>query len=59
MEPPHSPCVSICQLDFDDVCIGCGRTKEEIMQWAAASPARQWEIVENALERLADTEQSC
>lgn len=29
----RSPCVSICALDVDDVCIGCFRTGMEIARW--------------------------
>ena len=28
-----SPCVSICALNDDDVCVGCYRTAEEIRNW--------------------------
>ncbi|HLX70834.1 MAG TPA: DUF1289 domain-containing protein [Verrucomicrobiae bacterium] len=28
-----SPCVNICQLDSQDVCIGCFRTRDEIARW--------------------------
>jgi uncharacterized protein len=28
-----SPCVDICKLDGNGVCIGCFRTKEEIARW--------------------------
>ena len=28
-----SPCVSICALDEDDVCVGCYRTGDEITRW--------------------------
>ncbi len=28
-----SPCVSICALDDDDVCLGCQRTVKEITDW--------------------------
>ncbi len=28
-----SPCVNICELDGDFVCIGCGRTIEEVLKW--------------------------
>ncbi|MET0126942.1 MAG: DUF1289 domain-containing protein [Pseudomonas caspiana] len=30
-----SPCVSICALDDDDVCLGCQRTVKEITDWHA------------------------
>ena len=29
-----SPCVNICKVE-DKVCIGCGRTLEEIANWTA------------------------
>jgi predicted Fe-S protein YdhL (DUF1289 family) len=28
-----SPCVSVCRLDADEVCEGCGRTLKEIREW--------------------------
>ena len=27
-----TPCKNVCTLE-DDICIGCGRTKEEISDW--------------------------
>jgi len=32
----ESPCVKICTVK-DDVCIGCGRTVEEIARWRSMS----------------------
>ncbi|WP_397449540.1 DUF1289 domain-containing protein [Pseudomonas sp. NA-150] len=31
--PVRSPCVSICALDDDDICLGCQRTVSEITGW--------------------------
>ena len=28
-----SPCVSICLLNDEDICVGCYRSAEEIRQW--------------------------
>jgi predicted Fe-S protein YdhL (DUF1289 family) len=28
-----SPCVGVCKLDSDFVCIGCGRTIDEVLKW--------------------------
>jgi len=28
-----SPCVDVCELDSDFVCIGCGRTIDEVLKW--------------------------
>ncbi|PID41718.1 MAG: DUF1289 domain-containing protein [Proteobacteria bacterium] len=33
----RSPCVGICALDDEDVCIGCQRTGDEIARWGAMS----------------------
>ncbi len=32
-KPLRSPCVSICVLDEQDVCVGCQRTGQEISNW--------------------------
>lgn len=29
----RSPCVAVCALDENDVCIGCHRTGDEILRW--------------------------
>ena len=37
-----SPCRNICQLDpAGKVCLGCGRTLDEIAGWAAMSDEQQ------------------
>ncbi|MHC1706664.1 MAG: DUF1289 domain-containing protein [Bacteroidales bacterium] len=28
-----SPCIDVCTLDQEGVCLGCKRTKEEIRDW--------------------------
>lgn len=33
-----SPCIRNCCLDGNDVCLGCFRTIDEIMQWNEAGP---------------------
>ena len=43
---PASPCISVCTLDDDDRCLGCGRTLEQISRWALMSKEEQWAIVE-------------
>jgi predicted Fe-S protein YdhL (DUF1289 family) len=32
--PTTSPCIKVCQLDRDDRCYGCGRTRGEIARWS-------------------------
>lgn len=29
----NSPCIRLCQLDRDEVCVGCFRTRIEIAGW--------------------------
>jgi predicted Fe-S protein YdhL (DUF1289 family) len=34
----ESPCINVCLLDGETgLCVGCGRTIEEIARWAAMS----------------------
>jgi predicted Fe-S protein YdhL (DUF1289 family) len=47
----ESPCVSICQLK-GDLCIGCGRTIEEIRHWKAMKRPEKMKTVKRADERL-------
>lgn len=39
-----SPCVSICALDENDVCVGCFRTGGEISIWGLLSDAERDEV---------------
>jgi len=34
-----SPCVRLCTLDDDGVCLGCRRTVDEIKAWRRLEPA--------------------
>jgi len=46
-----SPCVSICKVE-NKVCIGCGRTTQEIAEWFKASDRRKREIIEGLSNRV-------
>ncbi len=46
-----SPCINICTLQ-DDFCIGCGRSTQEIAEWATASMKRKEKILERLPDRL-------
>ena len=48
----NSPCVGVCAPSVTDVCIGCGRSLNEIAEWSSASETRRAEIQRNAEERL-------
>lgn len=49
---PASPCVRRCTLDPDDLCVGCGRTLDEILEWAGAPTDRKLMIRSEAAARL-------
>mgnify|MGYP003637539432 FL=1 len=51
LEEIRSPCVSICALDMDDVCVGCQRTGEEITRWWGMSSTEKLATLEKAKER--------
>ena len=40
-----SPCIGICRLDAQELCVGCRRTIDEIAEWSRASAARRDEIL--------------
>ena len=40
-----SPCVRVCCLDDDDICLGCYRALKEIVGWSAADDAEKTEIL--------------
>ena len=50
-KPVKSPCVSVCALNEDDVCIGCYRTIAEITQWARLDSDQRREVLERCRER--------
>ena len=51
--PVQSPCVKVCVLDAQGVCVGCGRRIEEIAAWAQLTAEQQRSICEQAARRLA------
>lgn len=46
-----SPCVSICALDENDVCIGCHRTCDEIMRWMQMSSDERRDVLQLVAKR--------
>ncbi len=40
-----SPCVKICKLE-NEVCIGCGRTQDEIREWVIMTDSQREVIME-------------
>ena len=52
--PVSSPCVRNCCLDEEDICIGCGRTVDEIIRWSDAGNKEKLEILVAAKKRRVD-----
>lgn len=50
--PPASPCRRQCCLDAADICLGCGRTLQDILDWGAADATRRRQICREAERRL-------
>ncbi|MBA1203703.1 DUF1289 domain-containing protein [Pseudomonas capeferrum] len=49
--PVASPCVSVCALDEDDICVGCQRTVAEITQWGRMDNSERRSVLELCHER--------
>jgi len=51
-DEPRSPCISVCVLDDDDVCMGCYRSASEITDWFMATDEQKREVLRRARERM-------
>ena len=51
--PVKSPCIEVCSLNERDICIGCYRTANEIIEWFSACDQRKREILTAVVERRA------
>lgn len=45
--PVASPCIGVCQLDAQDVCLGCYRSVTEIIEWASLNPEQKKQVLAN------------
>lgn len=45
LQAVESPCVDICRLDENDVCVGCFRTAREIGAWLSYSDEQRSQIM--------------
>lgn len=57
LDEVRSPCVRRCCLDDEDVCCGCGRALQEILDWQASNPEQRRQILQRAGQRLAERRQ--
>jgi len=50
----ESPCVKICTIDARSrLCLGCGRTIDEIARWGAMSAAERARLMRELPSRIA------
>jgi predicted Fe-S protein YdhL (DUF1289 family) len=52
-ETVPSPCVSICALDDEDICVGCFRSGREISDWGKLTDAEKRAVLARCAERAA------
>ncbi|WAJ36490.1 DUF1289 domain-containing protein [Pseudomonas sp. GOM7] len=50
-KPVRSPCVQVCALDEQDICIGCQRTADEITRWGRMDNVERRVVLQHCLER--------
>lgn len=46
-----SPCIRACCLDDDDVCLGCYRNLQEIIDWQGLGDAERRAVLGSTVER--------
>jgi uncharacterized protein len=51
IDDSKSPCISICVLDENDICMGCYRSAEEITDWFMSTNEQKQEVLRLARER--------
>ncbi|EMP56830.1 hypothetical protein MSNKSG1_03842 [Marinobacter santoriniensis NKSG1] len=50
-EKVRSPCVSVCALDENDLCIGCHRTGDEILRWTRMTNEERRDVLHEVAKR--------
>lgn len=46
-----NPCVEVCTLDWDDICLGCFRSMDEICAWYSMTDDEKRAVLRKAEER--------
>lgn len=53
-----SPCIGVCRLDGEGLCVGCHRSGEEIAAWAGMSEAQRLHFMDEVLPARAAQRES-
>ncbi len=48
---PASPCIRNCCLNDGDVCLGCARTLQEILDWHRLTPLQKQQVLNDLARR--------
>lgn len=48
----RSPCTGHCGINNKQLCVGCGRTRDEITSWRTMSEEEQKETIKRCEERI-------
>jgi len=57
--PIQSPCISVCAIDAGSaLCVGCGRSLDEIARWASMTDAERQRIMRELPARQARAPQA-
>ena len=51
----RSPCINVCSLDDNDLCIGCYRTGQEISYWGRMIYKEQLAVMEKVRQRESES----
>jgi len=51
MGDTKNPCISVCEFE-ERICIGCGRSKEEIKAWKKMDKPEKRDVLAEAQQRL-------
>ena len=46
-----SPCISVCALNDDGICIGCWRSADEIAAWSELDSEQKREVLKQSFQR--------
>ena len=46
-----SPCISVCSMNEEDLCIGCHRNSRAIRDWMLMDDTERYEVIEIASQR--------
>ncbi|MFT6153417.1 MAG: putative Fe-S protein YdhL (DUF1289 family) [Crocinitomicaceae bacterium] len=50
-----SPCIAVCALDENDMCIGCYRSGQEITDWGEMDNLKKAEVMKIVAKREAES----